>query len=101
MAIKRRLGGVEIFGCVAFFLVFLVLGFLALSEQAISMGGAKHGTITYAEGAKAVMLGFSFVAGAFGAAAYGLRYAKYKVAYWTILAVSWCAIVVWYLIGRS
>lgn len=100
MAIKR-LSGVELFGCVAFFLVFLVLGLFALSEQAISIGGAKHGTITYAEGARAVVLGLSFVAGAFGAAAYGLRYTKYKAAYWAILFVSWCGIVVGYLIGRS
>lgn len=97
---KPKLSAVEAFGCAAFFLIFMVLGIVALSERSISFGGGRYGTIGHAEGGKAIFVGFSFLAGAFGAVAYGLQYTKYRAVYWAILFLGWCGVVFWYLLQK-
>ncbi len=90
---------VEVFGGVAFFVVFSVLGYVAVTEQSISIGSARFGSsVGHASGQPAIWLGLSLFAVAFTAIAYLLRYTKYKPLYWAFLFLAWLGLVLWQLI---
>lgn len=89
---------VELFGGIAFFVVFSVLGYIAITEQSISIGSPRFGSsVGYASGQRAIWVGLSLIAAAFTAVAYLLRYAKYKALYWAFLFSVWLGLVLWQL----
>lgn len=90
---------VEVFGGIAFFVVFSVLRYVAVTEQSISIGSARFGSsVAYASGRHAFWLGLSLFAVAFTAVAYLLRYAKYRLLYWAFLFFAWLGLVLWQVI---
>ncbi len=90
---------VEVFGGIAFFVVFSVLGYVAVTEQSISIGSARFGSsVGYASGQHAIWLGLSLFALAFAAVAYLLRYTKYRLLHWAFLILVWLGLVLWQLI---
>jgi hypothetical protein len=94
--VMKKIIAIEVFGSLAFAIVFSVLGYIALSEGTITTGDPRTGVIHTASGNNAIMLGLFFLALGFSAVAYLLRYTKYQIVYWTVLAVCWAGLAINY-----
>ncbi len=92
----KKLLGVEIFGGVAFAIVFVSLSYVALTEKAITTGDPRTGMLHTATGNNAVMLGIAFLALGLASLAYLVRYSRYQFIYWILLAMVWLGITLWY-----
>ncbi len=92
----KKLCGIEIFGSVAFAIVFLNLSYIALDKKAITTGDPRTGIIHTATSNNAVMLGLAFLSLGLASLAYLVRYTKYQRVYWILLATLWLGITLRY-----
>jgi hypothetical protein len=80
----------------SFTLVFGSLAFIALNEQAISLGSRSAAGVSYRSGQSAVFTGYAFAAIALASlGALALR-CRFRALVWLGLLVAWLALVGWY-----
>ena len=92
----RKQYGVEIFGGLAFAVVFLALGFIGITEKSLTTGDPRTGIIHTASGHHAVGLGLAFFALGLASLGYLLRYTAFQRVYWFVLAVIWLGVALIY-----
>ena len=90
----KKLYGVEIFGGVAFAIVFLTLSYIALSDKTITTGDPRTGVIHAATGNNAAMPGLVFFALGLASPAYLVRYSRYQFMYWILSVALWLGVAV-------
>ena len=82
------------FGAIVFAVVLGSLGFLAITERAITTGG-RNG-IHHAEGTSAVVLGFGFIGFAFASLGSLAVFNRFRNLIWFLLALLWLASIAIY-----
>lgn len=90
----NKLPFVAWFGAILFAVVLGALGFVAISERAITTGGRTG--IYHAEGSSAVVLGFGFIGFALASVGSLAVYSRFRNLIWLSLAILWLASVAVY-----
>ena len=90
----NRLPFVAWFGAITFAVVLGFLGFVAISEHAITTGGRTG--IHHAEGNSAVVLGFGFIGFALASLGSLALYNRFRNLIWFFLVLLWLASIALY-----
>lgn len=93
---KEKLMGVEIVGGVLIIVVLSGLAWLAIGEQAISLG--RRGGTSHASGVSAIWTGLFLIGMSLFVLGYLLRFARHKALYWCVLTLVCLGFVGWQLV---